>query len=341
MHTLEVCHPYVAGVIGSMLLVGKAFSISEVEKFFTVGYQTTRNSQVHFSLGYDDIYPVAFLLCVITVIRFLYTSVVLKPISQKLKMSVGLTAKFIESGWFSMYYLVVTTWGYFLFRDDIWWYNDRYFWDGYPYPIDLDMKTFYFVSLAFWLQSLLSFSFEPPRKDGKSLLFHHLLTIYMIIASYLTGLVRYGAAILMLHNFADILFYHSKIFNYTKMEKLATIGWISFVCVWFYTRHIVFGYMIYSMWTAHQYIPAVWDTEKGIYFSEIAVNFYLASVTSLQLLNIFWFTMILKVLVKVITGKGEMKDSESEFSDDEVERLKSSHQKEIKHNNNNVKNKLI
>jgi acyl-CoA-dependent ceramide synthase len=322
MRSLEVYHPYVAGVIVSALLVGKAIEIPGVDKFFTIGYQTTRNNQVHYSRGYDDIYPVAGILCVITIIRFLYTTVVLKPIAHKLKMSVGLTAKFIESGWFSLYHLVVTVWGYFLFRDDIWWYNDRYFWDGYPYPIDFDMKTFYFVSLAFWLQSLLSFSFEPPRKDGKSLLFHHLLTIYMIMASYLTGLVRYGAAILMLHGCADILFYHSKVFNYTKLEKLASFGWVSFVFVWFYTRHVVFGYLIYSMWTAHQYIPPVWDTEKGIYFSEFAVNFYIASVMSLQLLNIFWFTMILKVLVKVIMGTGEMKDSESEYSDDEVERLK-------------------
>lgn len=334
MHALEVYHPYAACVMGSVLLAGRAINIPEVDKFFTIGYQTTRNYQIHFSRGYDDFYPIAFFLCAITVIRFLYSTIVLKPIAHKLKMSVGLTAKFVESGWFSIYYLVVTTWGYFLFRDDIWWYNDRYFWDGYPYPIDLDMKTFYFVSLAFWIQSLLSFAFEPPRKDAKSLLFHHLLTIYMIILSYVTGLVRYGAAILMLHNFADILFYTSKVFNYTKMEKLASIGWVSFVCVWFYSRHLVFGYMIYSMWNAHQYIPPVWDTEKGIYFSEFAVNFYLASVMSLQLLNIFWFTMILKVLVKVIMGKGEMKDSESEYSDDEVEQRKSNQpnnlQKKIK-----------
>jgi acyl-CoA-dependent ceramide synthase len=133
------------------------------------------------------------------------------------------------------------------------------------------MKTFYFVSLAFWLQSLMSFAFEPPRKDAVTLLFHHLLTVYMIILSYTTGLVRYGAAILMCHNFADILFYHSKVFNYTKLEKLASVGWVSFVFVWFYSRHIVFGYMIYSLWTADQYIPLIWDYEQEIYFSYFAV----------------------------------------------------------------------
>jgi len=247
----------------------------------------------------------------------------LKEVGLKLKMSVGLTAKFVESGWFGIYYAIATTWGYFLFRDEVWWYNARYFWDGYPYAIDLDMKTFYFVSLAFWLQSLMSFAFEPPRKDAGSLLFHHLLTVYMIIASYLTGLVRYGAAILMLHNFADILFYHSKVFNYTKLEKLATFGWVSFVFVWFYSRHLVFGYMIFSMWTAHQYIPLIWDYEQDIYFSYHAVNFYIASVMSLQILNIYWFLQILKVLFKVLTGKGEVRDSSTEYSDDELEKLKS------------------
>ena len=49
-----------------------------VEKYFTIGYQTTRNGQVHYAKGYDDIFPILFYVCVITVIRFLYTNVVLK-----------------------------------------------------------------------------------------------------------------------------------------------------------------------------------------------------------------------------------------------------------------------
>jgi len=323
MHAVEHYHPYAAGLFVSGLLVCRALRMQAVDKYFTIAYQTTRNDQIHFSKGYDDIYPVLLAVGVITLVRFLYTSVVLRPIAAKLKMSVGLTAKFVESGWFGIFYIVVTTWGYFLFRDEVWWYNARYFWDGYPYAIDLDMKTFYCVNLAFWVQSLMCFAFEPPRKDAMTLLFHHVLTIYMIIAAHLTGFVRYGAAIMMLHNFGDILFYHSKVFNYTKLERLATIGWASFVVVWFYTRHVVFGYMIYSMWRAHEYIDYAWDYEKDVYFSYFARNIYLASVGSLQILNIIWFFQILKVLVKVIKGgKGEMKDSSTEYSDDEVERIK-------------------
>lgn len=325
MRALEEYHPYAAGIIVSALLVGRALRLHTVDKYFTIGYQTTRNDQIHYSKGYDDVYPVIFTICVITLVRFLYTSVVLRPIARKLKMSIGLTAKFVESGWFGIFYLNTTLWGYLLFSDEVWWYNGRHFWDSFPHAIDLDMKTFYCVNLAFWLQSLMSFAFEPPRKDGRTLLFHHVLTIYMIIASYLTGFVRYGAAVMMLHNFGDIVFYHSKVFNYTKLDKLATIGWASFVGVWFYTRHVIFGYMIYSMWTANQYIPYTWDYEKEIFFSYFAVNCYLASVSSLQVLNIFWFFQILKVLVKVLTGggTGEMKDSSTEYSDDEIERLKS------------------
>lgn len=322
-HVLEVYHPYVGIAVVGALLVGKATGVPGVDKFFSVAYQTTRHGQIHYSKGYDDAYLLVFLVSLITLLRFLYRNVVLEPIARKLKMSAGLTAKFIEAGWFGLYYVVVTTWGYFIFRDEQWWFNTRYMWDEYPHPIDLDMKIFYLASLSFWLQSLLSFSFEPPRKDDVAMAFHHFLTVSLISCSYLAGFVRVGAAILMQQNAGDIIYYHSKAFKYCKLERLSTIGWISFLVVWVYTRHIVFAAILYSLWTSDNYINFGWRPEEDHYFNDAAFWGFFIGLMLLQFLMIFWFFMIIKVAFRVLIGQGELKDT-TEYSDDEVEESKSS-----------------
>ena len=47
----------------------------------------------------------------------LFSDISLKPLARKLKLSKNLTGKFIDAGWFSLYYLVATIWGFFIFRD--------------------------------------------------------------------------------------------------------------------------------------------------------------------------------------------------------------------------------
>jgi acyl-CoA-dependent ceramide synthase len=317
-HVVEVYHPYVACAIVVVLLLGRTI-IPGVDKFFTIASQTTRNNQIHYSRGYDDVYVIAFLVCVITLIRFLYRVVVLEPIARQLKMSKGLTAKFIEAGWCGLYFLVVTTWGCIIFADEPWWFNARYLWDGYPHALNLDLKIFMVAALAFWLQSLLSFSFEPPRKDDVAMTFHHCLTVYLIVCCYLTGFERVGAAILMQQNVGDIIYYHAKVFRYAKLPKLADAAWITFLFVWIYSRHIIFGVILYSFWHSNQYIPYIWDPELDIYFSKTAFYAYFASLSALQLLMCFWLVMIIKVAYKALLGgSAELKDS-TEYSDDEVE----------------------
>lgn len=316
---LEVYHPYASLVIVSSLVVGKALGVPEVDKFFSVAYETTKNDQVHYTRGWDDFYLVFFLLNIITLIRFLHRKVVLEPITNKLGLSKSITAKFIESGWCGMYYLVATAWGYVIFVDDPWWFSTPDLFVGYPHVLDFDMKLYYLASLAFWLQSLLSFSFEPPRKDDVALTLHHFLTVFLISGSYLSGVFRVGAAILMTQNAGDIIYYHSKLFKYAKLELLSTIGWVSFVFIWFFTRHIIFGAVLYGIYfDLRNDIPDAWSVEKELMFPNSLYYGLTIGLTVLQGLMIFWFAMILKVAYKVITGQGELKDT-TDYSDEEVE----------------------
>jgi len=284
----------------------------------SLAYETTRKNELHLDKGWDDLYLVFFLVNVVTVARFLYKTFVLEPITRRLGMKPGLTSKFVEAGWFGFYYVLATYWGYVIFNDDVWWFSTRHLWDGYPHNVDHDMKLYYLSSLAFWLQSLLSFAFEPPRKDDAAMAFHHCLTVSLIVTSYLAGMTRVGAAILMQQNSADIVYYHSKLFKYAKLELVSTIGWVSFLFVWFYTRHVVFGAILYSLWSEVQlYIPYAWDPANDHYWTFNVHAGFFTGLMLLQFLMIFWFMMILKVAYRVLSGQGEIKDT-TEYEDEEV-----------------------
>lgn len=250
---------------------GEEFS----NKFTDLSYESTMrrgylDKVPHYRKGWDDALFVFYIFNIVTVFRYIYTNFIMKPIARKLSMGKGLTRKFVDVGWFSFYYLAATVWGIIIFRDDDWWYSTRHFWDGYPHPFDYASKYFYLASLAFWIQCLFSFFFEAPRKDDKAFFFHHLLTIGLIVGSYHFNYFRIGAAILMEQNAADVLYYHAKMFKYAGLEKTATSTLVVFLFVWVYTRHFIFGFILYSVWfeLPNHISAAGWDPVSGYYFSD-------------------------------------------------------------------------
>jgi len=316
-HTVELYNYYLSCAVVLFTLCAKAAGVHYVDNFTRLLYGTTRNGGEHYGKGVGDIYFVFFMINVINAVKFMCKYTILQPLARLMHMKEGLAGKFVCAGWCSCYYIVSTSWGYFIFRDDAWWFSTRHLWDGYPHNVGFDMKSFYLISLAFWVHSLLSFPFEPPRRDDFAMIFHHLLTIALVLTSYLAGFTRVGAAILMEQNAADIFYYLSKQFKYARLELLSTVGWITFALVWFWTRHIIFGSILYSLWWETEiYIPHAWDAERDYYFNGPAHTGFFIALLLLQGLMVFWFAMILKVAFKVITGRGEMMDT-TEYSDGE------------------------
>jgi len=315
----EKYHPLVSAlVVAGILTLKYGLQHEAADKYVGISYPTTKGPHQHHLKGWNDATFVFFMINVVTLIRFLYRKLFLDPLAKYLHFSRSLTLKFVDAGWFSLYYLVATAWGIYIFRDDEWWFNTRFLWDGYPHAMDYQMKQYYLVSLAFWLQCLLSFFFEAPRKDDGAYFFHHLLTISLIVSSYYFGYFRVGAAILIEQNLADVLYYHCKMFHYAKLDRVADVGWITFAITFFITRHVIFGYILKSLWfELPTYInKESWDAENGFYTPTLYVVFSVG-LAALQCLMIFWFTMILRVAWGAISG-GEMKDT-TDMSDEEDE----------------------
>jgi len=322
---VETYHPHFSALLLLAIGASKYTGHEEIFRRFTdLSYADTMQkgdtTHEHYRKGWDDALFVFFCFQVVTVFRYLYCNLILKSLwPKRLSKNKGLTLKFIDVGWFSLFFLTTTALGIYLFCDDEWWYSSPHFWKGYPHPFDYEMKFYYLASLAFWLQCLFSFFFESPRKDDGAFFFHHLLTIGLLLASYHFNYFRVGAAILLEQNATDVFYYHAKMFKYMEWERTSTSILVMFLFVWIYTRHFIFGWILYSLWAElPQYISVTaWDSAAGYYYSDSLWFFFALALVALQGLMIYWFYLIMRVVYRVVLG-GDGSDP-TDGSDDEEE----------------------
>lgn len=320
---LEEYHPFAS--LAALIGIGSYYYYDK-ETYTTITdisypYPLERDGQTldHYRKGPNDKLFVFFVLNLITVFRYVFRKLVLEPLVRMLKLKPNMKQKFLDAGWFSLCHFIATAWGYYIFSDDPWWYSSPNLWAGYPHPFDYHTKYYYLASLAFWIQSLWSFFFEPPRKDDKAFFFHHLLTIGLIMSSYRFNFFRVGAAILMEQNAADILYYLAKVFKYGGSDNAATGILVVFVFSWVYTRHYIFGWILYSLWFElpdYLNVPG-WDDVNGYYYADWLYVLFSFGLVALQLLMIYWFFLILRVIYRVVF-LGQISDTTDVDSDEEV-----------------------
>ena len=80
---------------------------------------------------------------------------------------------------------------------------------------------FYYIIIFRWT--------EVTRSDALEMIVHHLVTIALILLSYLTRFSRIGASILLVHDFADIFLEMGKCFNYICKSREDKVFFCSFM----------------------------------------------------------------------------------------------------------------
>lgn len=175
------------------------------------------------------------------------------------------------------------------------------------------LSFYYHVELGGYLHQL--FWTEIHRADFVEMFLHHIITISLITASYLTNYTRIGVSIMLIHDLSDIFLEVAKVFNYTSKVKefkwwaknLCDLFFVTFAIVFFVTRLMIYPrYILYSV--------IVEGVEQfGCEFGGCYV--FIGLLSALQCLHIFWFYTIFVMLYRVVTT-GIEKDERSD--DDEV-----------------------
>jgi ceramide synthetase len=227
----------------------------------------------------------------------------------------------VEAFWRFIFYSVFVVVGYYtLFSPEpaIWITDTKQHWVDWPqHPMSSMLQYYYLTELGAYLHQIMWT--EIRRSDAAEMMLHHVLTIALIMASYLTNFTRIGASILMLHDVADIFLESAKIFNYIKYSNkdmpifnlIPDILFGIFAVLFPITRLILYPlFILYSVFfEASQAFGVMW------------VGFWVFAImlSILQCLHIFWFYLISKMIYKLLTAqieKDERSDDDEDFADE-------------------------
>jgi len=273
--------------------------------------------------GYFDLLFVAYYIICWSFVRQSITIYVLRPIGRwfKIKKAIKLD-RFTEQGYAVIYWGIMAAWGLRIMKQlPTWWYRTEYFWLEYPHwEMKPELKRYYLMQAAYWCQQLMimTLKLERPRKDYNELVAHHLVTLWLIGWSYLVNLTYIGNAVYLSMDLPDSLLGLTKVLNYIQWDKTKIAVFVVFIGLWTYFRHYLNLVMLWSVWTQFDLMPESskrWSPNDGVWMVWWMKYQIFAPIVLLQLLNLFWYVLILRILVRAVTDV-KVTDSRSDNEDD-------------------------
>ncbi|KAJ6446905.1 sphingosine N-acyltransferase lac1 [Purpureocillium lavendulum] len=320
---------------------------SHTRKFFHLAYH--REQTGRYGIGSDDAYFITFCIVLFTGLRAGIMEYILAPFARLQGVTKRKTlTRFSEQAWLLVYYCFFWTLGVYIYSTSPHFMNMRELWTGWPdREMDGLMKGYVLAQWAFWLQQIIVINIEERRKDHWQMFSHHIITTALISSCYFYHFTRVGNFILVIMDVVDLFFPVAKCLKYTGHNTLCDVFFGIFMVSWFIARHIFY---IMGCWSVYAHTPIVMqygcfrgssaelvgpeDTPPGLsYLIEPFLNStgrvcynntvkwaFLTPLLLLQAITIVWFTMIVRVAIKVIRGDGaEDTRSDDEGEEEEVE----------------------
>eukprot|EP01114_Cavostelium_apophysatum_P023176 TRINITY_DN8650_c0_g1_i1.p1 TRINITY_DN8650_c0_g1~~TRINITY_DN8650_c0_g1_i1.p1 ORF type:complete len:312 (+),score=63.66 TRINITY_DN8650_c0_g1_i1:117-1052(+) len=290
------------------------------------GMQMPLSSQFVGTLS-SDVVATSVLALVLSLGRYAFQSFVQRYVVQHAIVGKEKSLKFSESAWKFLYYAVAWSWcAMITLNSDFFWNPSLCIegWPGHPNP-EPSMKWFYIFQLSFYVSSMfLHVTFEVRRKDFVQMLLHHVLSAGLIGMSYYMNLYRFGAVLLFLHDVNDIILESGKMLIYAGYSKVADGLFVSLICTWFATRLVLFPMKVLYTSSVTAYPIAI---SNGNWTEYLVINFMLFSI---QALNLMWFGMMIRLLMRVVLKKENVTDSREEHDEhDSKEELKVKQQEHL------------
>ncbi|ORX54088.1 longevity assurance proteins LAG1/LAC1 [Hesseltinella vesiculosa] len=309
-HEIEITGTLLSGVFVAYLV-----GLPWAEKCLFLSYRLGPNA---YTKGYNDIYFIAFWVVAFTFLRAAIMNYVYHPLARLVGVEASKRQRLAEQGFAFTYCTIFWTWGMYIMYNSPYWFNTSYYWIDYPHIfLSTNVKSYYLMQTAFWFQQVYTIHAEKRRKDHVAMVSHHFITITLLVSSYCSNFTRIGNAVLCCTDLADILLSLAKCLKYLNFPTLCDIAFASFALAWPITRHIFFSIIIWATITEpHKYLDMLWEPEKGKYFTPFTQSLYIILFVLLNLIMVYWFTMIVKVVVKVIRGDNA-EDTRSDSEDDE------------------------
>jgi len=298
-------------------------------KFFTLGHYNPRTGQ--YANGKDDYYFISFCIVLFTGLRAGVMEYILAPLAKHWGISKRKdVVRFSEQAWMLTYYLVFWSLGVYIYANSQYWLNMEELWTNWPLrEIDGMVKFYMLAQWSFWLQQVIVINIEERRKDHWQMFAHHIITISLVSSCYFYHHTRVGNLILVLMDTIDVILPLAKCLKYLGFTTICDAVFGLFVVSWFVTRHVLYPMTCWSVHkdvarllpsqcyygsadnlTGPSPVPDGWsyllepvrNPQGTVCFTDGIRWGFLSALLFLLGLTIVWFTMILKVVAKVLRG---------------------------------------
>ena len=213
--------------------------------------------------------------------------------------------KATETCWRALIYLILFVYGLFVIQRNPW-FGDYTSWrpNFIKHQFTWELKVYYFAEITFYFSLLFSQFSDTKRKDFAQQFVHHVVTLVLLLGSYILSMYRFGAVIMFIHDTADFWLESAKLTNYAKMQKVCDVLFGIFAILFFVTRVIY-----YPGWVAYSYFYYNNDVNSIVMNTIVCFNFVLL------FLNFYWGYLVLRLAFKVLSGKSA-KDSRSDTEEE-------------------------
>lgn len=191
---------------------------------------------------------------------------------------------------------VLTLLGLLTLSMEPWPLQTKYLYMDWPHhPMSALLEYYYLIQTSYYIQQFYILLTSPARKDYLQYTLHHCLTLLMLFMSYSQSHMRIGLCILLLHDASDALLYLSKWYHYHSQELHTLLSFTVFALGFLVTRLVFLPVLIHSVFTEPQvYIP------EAVAHNGTQLLFWKTGLLTLQMLHVYWFTLIVKMCVRTI-----------------------------------------
>ncbi|KMZ74094.1 LAG1 longevity assurance-like protein [Zostera marina] len=208
--------------------------------------------------------------------------------------------KMSESMWKFSYFLIGVIWSVSIICNESWSRDIHDYFRGWPdHPLKVSMKLFYIWQCGIYIYSIVAIlTWETRRKDFPIMLSHHIITIILIVYSYL---VRIGCIIIALHDTCDIFLEVAKVLKYIQAEMGASIFFGIFAISWFLLRLVYFPFWVIrsSSYLSIEFISA---SENFI----IMYYVFNSMLISLLFFHVYWWKLICSMILTQIKNRANV-----------------------------------
>jgi len=272
----------------------------------------------------EAIIPNPFLaIPTLTFVMFIVRILAERVISKKLGGMWGLKSKkilfkFCESCYYFMYYGSAFLIGAFITLPKDWAWNTKECWAGYPFEIEENnISVYYLMQTGHYLSALIFIVFlrhqREKHKDKYVLLSHHVVALALIGLSSLFGFQRIGMLVFLVHDISDIFLEFTKMVTYLGYAAIKNGTFALFALLFFVSRLVIFPFHIIKSSLTETY-----DTIPKVRNGAIAYLVFNDLLLILQCFHIYWMYLIVMMIINALRKGDVEKDirSSGEEEDD-------------------------